>query len=52
MGQFQTAGKRAKEAKKIKKASGTFLLLWIAGKIDFFDGCDIIYRKNLWEISI
>ncbi len=34
---------------KKKNVSGTFLRLWIAGKIDFLDGCDIIY---LWEISI
>jgi len=49
MGQFQTAGKRTKQAQKKKRVSGTFLRLWIAGKIDFLDGCDIIY---LWEISI
>jgi len=49
MGQFQTAGKRTKEAEKKKRASGPFLRLWVAGKIDFLDGCDILY---LWEISI
>jgi len=38
-----------KGAKKKKRVSGTFLRLWIAGKIDFLDGCDILY---LWEISI
>jgi hypothetical protein len=45
MGQFQTAGERTKEAKKKKRVSGTFLRLWVAGKIDFLDGCDILY---LW----
>jgi len=49
MGQFQTAGKRTKQAKKKKRASETFLRLWLAGKIDFLDGFDILY---LWEISI
>ncbi len=39
------AGKRTKEAKKKKRASGTFLHLWVAGKIDFLDGCDIILEK-------
>jgi len=45
MGQFQTAGNRTKEAKKKKRVSGTFLRLWVAGKIDFLDGCDIILRR-------
>ncbi len=45
MGQFQTAGKRTKEAKKKKRLSGSFLRLWLAGKIDFLDGCDIILGK-------
>ena len=43
--QFQTAGKRTKEAQKKKSVSGTFLRLWIDGKIDFLDGCDIILGK-------
>ncbi len=43
--QFQTAEKRTKEAQKKKRASGTFLRLWVAGKIDFLDGCDIILGK-------
>ena len=30
---------------KKKRVSGTFLSLWVAGKIDFLDGCDIILRK-------
>jgi len=42
--QFQTAGKRTKEAKKKKRASRTFLR-WVAGNIDFLDGCDIILEK-------
>ena len=37
--------KRPKEAKKKKSASGTFLRLWFAGKIDFLDGCDILLGK-------
>jgi len=45
MGQFQTAEKRTKEAQKKKRASGTFLRLWVDGKIDFLDGCDIILGK-------
>ena len=43
--QFQTAEKRTKEAKEKKSVSGTFLRLWVAGKIDFLDGCDIILGK-------
>jgi hypothetical protein len=43
--QFQTAWKRTKEAQKKKRVSGTFLRLWIDGKIDFLDGCDIILGK-------
>jgi len=42
MGQFQTAGKRTKEAKKKKRISGTFLRLLLAGEIDFLDGYDIL----------
>jgi hypothetical protein len=45
MGQFQTAGERTKEAKKKKRVSGTFLRLWVDGKIDFLDGCDILLVK-------
>ena len=39
------AEKRTKEAKKKKRVSGTILRLWVAGKIDFLDGCDIILGK-------
>jgi hypothetical protein len=39
---ISNAGKRTKEAKKKKRVSGTFLRLWVAGKIDFLDGCDIL----------
>jgi hypothetical protein len=45
--QFQTAGKRTIEAQKKKRVSGIFLRFWFAEKIDFLDGCDILY---LWEI--
>jgi len=44
--QFQTAGKRTKEAQKKKRVSGTFLRLWVAGKIDILDGCDILLGKS------
>ena len=40
--QFQTAGKRTKEAKMKKRVSGTFLSLLVAGNIDFLDGYDIL----------
>ena len=44
------AEKRTKEAKKKKRASGTFLRLWVAGKIDFLDGCDIILGKSQFNL--
>jgi len=28
-----------------KRVSGTFLRLWVDGKIDFLDGCDILLGK-------
>ncbi len=46
---ISNAEKRTKEAQKKKMVSGTILRLWVAGKIDFLDGCDILY---LWKISI
>ena len=52
MGQFQTAGKRTKEAKKKKRISGTFLRLWLDGEIDFLDGCDIILVKIMGNINL
>ena len=42
---ISNAEKRTKEAKKKKRVSGTFLRLWVDGKIDFLDGCDILLGK-------
>jgi len=38
------AGKRTKETEKNMMLE-TFLRLWLAGKIDFLDGCDILLDK-------
>ncbi|NQT01267.1 MAG: hypothetical protein HQ580_04535 [Planctomycetes bacterium] len=42
--QFQKPGNEPKKRKK-KRVSGTVLRLWVAGKIDFLDGCDILLGK-------
>ena len=39
---ISNAGKRTKEAQKKKRVSGTFLRLWVAERLTFFDGCDIL----------
>jgi hypothetical protein len=36
---------------KKKRVSGTFLWLWAAGKIEFFDGFDILFEKGPFDCT-